>query len=249
LVCSFGLATSSILKTRMEQVIPECIILGPMSKHEAETYAENHRVDIIISTNDIDFQTIPVIKVNPLIYPEDMDYIKNRLFQLSYSLMCKSFLTSYSKQAKNERQICIKDLISPDNIEIMDHCDSWEKAIVLAAKPLLKSHDIEQRYVEKMIDAVNRLGTYMVLVPETAFVHAGTEDGIRCNCTSILILKKPLVFGNKNPKTVRFLVILGIKNKEENALLELVYIFENENNRSVLVSEDITKDMIGNLHK
>jgi transcriptional antiterminator/mannitol/fructose-specific phosphotransferase system IIA component len=248
LVCSFGLATSSILKTRMEQAIPECRILGPLSKYEADSYIKDCKVDLVISTNDVSFADIPVITVNPLIYQDDIDYIKNRLFQLSYSMMCSSFMKSYALQEQDEESICIHDLIAEKNIQIIDTCDTWKEAIETAAKPLLCSHDIEQSYVEKMIEAVLQLGTYMVLVPETAFIHAGTEDGIHRNCTAMLVLKNPIIFGNKNPKTVRFLVILGIKNKNDNSLLGIVNILANEDNRKILCAKDLNVQMIEKLH-
>lgn len=249
LVCSFGVATSSILRTRIAQIIPECNIIGPLSKTDAEKYVQQNNVDMIISTNEMNFSSVPVITVNPLLYPDDVDYIKTRLFQLSYSQMCNHFLQSYADIDKdNLSKTYIHDLVDADNIQIVDECASWEEAIQLAAKPLLDKHIIEPRYVAKMIDAVNKLGTYMVLVPETAFIHAGTEDGIKHNCTSILILKKPLTFGNKNSKIVRNLVILGIKNKDENSLLDLVYIFEKKTNLEILKTDHITKDIVYDLH-
>ena len=48
-------------------------------------------------------------------------------------------------------------------------------------------------------------GTYMVLTPKTAYVHAGAEDGIHRNCTSMLVLKHALKFGTYQSKTVRCL--------------------------------------------
>ncbi|MEG0367145.1 MAG: PTS sugar transporter subunit IIA, partial [Coprobacillus sp.] len=249
LVCSFGVATSSILKTRIEYSLPECTILGPIPKFEANELLKKQKVDLVISTNEVDFAPIPVITVNPLLFPEDLEYIKTRLFQLSYSHMCNSFLKAYAHQEKTiGSKTYIHDLVDFNHIQIIDSCDSWEKAIHIAVEPLLKEEVIEMRYVNKMIEAVNKLGTYMVLVPETAFIHAGTEDGIRENCTAILILKEPITFGNKNSKLVRNLVLLGVKNKDENALLDLVYIFEKTQNLDVLKSLNITKEIVFNLH-
>lgn len=249
LVCSFGIATSSILKTRILQAIPECKIIGPLSLKDAEEYLRKNEVSLIISTNDYQINNIPTITVNPLLYPEDVDYIKNRLFQLSYSMMCNHFIRSYENVDREEiERIYIKDYVVKENIQIVDSCKTWQDAIRMAAKPLLDKKDIEQRYVNRMIEAVEQFGTYMVLVPETAFIHAGTEDGIIENCTSILVLKNPIIFGNKNKKIVRNLVVLGVKNKEEDSFLKLIYIFENKSNLLGLESKEITVDMIYNMH-
>lgn len=249
LVCSFGIATSSILKTRILQAIPGCNIVGPLPERDAKDYLCKNEVNLIISTNNCQVNEIPAITVNPLLYPEDVDFIKNRLFQLSYEMMCNHFIKSYANYEKEEiKQICMKDYVAEEDIQIVDSCRTWEDAIRLAAKPLIEKSKLEQRYVNKMIEAVEQFGTYMVLVPETAFIHAGTEDGINENCTALLVLKNPLVFGNKNSKMVRNLVVLGVKNKGEDSLLKLIYIFENESNLESLKSKKITTDIILNMH-
>jgi mannitol operon transcriptional antiterminator len=248
LVCSFGIATSSILKTRILQAIPECNIIGPLPERDAKDYVSKNEVNLIISTNDYQINDIPVITVNPLLYPEDVDFIKNRLFQLSYAMMCDHFIKSYANSEKEEmKQTYMKDYVAREDIQIVDSCKTWVDAIRLAAKHLLDKGKIEQRYVNKMIEAVEQFGTYMVLVPETAFIHAGTEDGINENCTAILVLKKPIIFGSKNSKVVRNLVVLGVKNKDEDSLLKLIYIFENELNLLSLKSKTITTDTILNM--
>lgn len=249
LVCSFGIATSSILKTRILQAIPECNIVGPLPERDAKNYLRKNEVNLIISTNDYQVSDIPAIIVNPLLYQEDVDFIKNRLFQLSYAMMCNHFIKSYVNCEKEEiNQTYMRNYIAREDIQIVESCRTWEDAIRLAAKPLLDKGKLEQRYVNRMIEAVEQFGTYMVLVPETAFIHAGTEDGINENCTAILVLKNPIVFGNKNSKTVRNLVVLGVKNKNEDSLLKLIYIFENELNLLSLKSKTITKDIILNMH-
>ena len=249
LVCSFGIATSSILRTRISQAIPECKIVGPISEKDAEDYLKKNEVNLIISTNDYQIDDIPAIKVNPLLYPEDVEYIKNRLFQLSYSMMSTHFIRSYANSEKGERKPAyIKDYIAREDIQIVDTCKTWADAIRLAAKPLLDKGKIEQRYINRMIQAVDQFGTYMVLVPETAFIHAGTEDGINEDCTAMLVIRKPILFGNKNTKIVRNLVVLGIKNKNEDSVLKLIYIFENKLNLLSLKSDKISTNIIFNMH-
>mgnify|MGYP000983719605 FL=1 len=249
LVCSFGIATSSILKTKILQAIPECNIIGPMSERDADDYLSKNEVNLIISTNEYHAKDIPIITVNPLLFPEDINYIKSRLFQLSYSMMCTHFIKSCANFGnKKGEPTYIKDYVAKENIQIVDTCKTWVDAIKLAAKPLLDKGKIEQRYVNRMIEAVEQFGTYMVFVPETAFIHAGTEDGINENCTAILVLRNPIIFSNKNSKIVRNLVVLGIKNKDEDSLLKLIYIFENKLNLSSLASKKITIDAIYNMH-
>ena len=247
--CSFGTTTSAILDSRIRQLITECEIIGPYSTAEAREYLDSEKVDLIITTHEGSNYKYPTIIVNPLLNPEDADYIRTRIFQLSHEKMCQSFMNSYMKQDNNKSKVVsIKDLIKKENIQIKDSCNSWEEAIQIAAAPLIDANQIEQRYVITMIDAVNRLGTYMVLLPETAFVHAGTDSGIYEDCCALLVLKKPIVLGNINGKTVRNMIVLGVKNREQLTLLDLVSIFQKEENRSLLADENIDIDTILNLH-
>lgn len=87
----------------------------------------------------------------------------------------------------------------------------------------------------------------MVLVEETAFVHAGTNDGIMKDCISFLNLKKPIIFGNINPKLVRNIIVLGIKDRENKDFLNIVNILEKKENLNLLKG-DITINQILDMH-
>lgn len=249
LVCSFGLATSSMLKSRIIQSFPGFEIFGPLSQNNAFNFLNENNVDLIISTNEFEYSSTPVIKVNPLLNYENMEKIKNKLDQFSYSKMCSHFITSYASTTKiTPSKHYIANYVMQENIQIIDECNSWEEAIQLAAQPLLKKKLINQNYVDSMINAINDYGTYMVMTPNTAYVHAGVNDGIFQNCTAILVIKKPVIFAYTNSKLVSNIVILGIKDKRENDLLNIAYIFEKEENIKLLCSSDITKEAIINMH-
>ena len=247
--CSFGTTTSAILDSRIRQLITDCEIIGPFSTGEAEEYLDKNEVDLIITTHDGSNYKYPTIIVNPLLNSEDADYVRTRIFQLSHEKMCQSFMNSYMKQDDNKsKHVFLKDLIKKENIQIKESCDSWEEAIQTAAAPLINAKQIEQRYVITMIDAVNKFGTYMVLLPETAFVHAGTDSGIFEDCCALLVLRNPIVLGNINGKIVRNMIVLGVKNREQLTLLDLVAIFQKDENRLLLADKNIDIDTILNLH-
>lgn len=47
-----------------------------------------------------------------------------------------------------------------------------------------------------MIQAVNEFGTYMVITPKVAYVHAGKDDGVNKNCVSLLLLENEIPLGH-----------------------------------------------------
>lgn len=247
LVCSFGVTTSAILKSRITQSIPEYNIVGPLNIKEAKEYLKDNKVDLIVSTIDFQYDDIKTIVVGALLSIEDISSIKERLVQISYDNMCSKFLNSY-KETQEHNRLYISDTVDKDKVKIVDSLSTWQQAIKLAAKPLVDDGSLQPRYVDAMIKAVIEYGLYMVLVPEIAFVHAGIEDGINRECSSILILKKPILFGEKNPKSVRAVVVMGVKDKKSTSLLNNVYILEDLNNRQLLKKEDLTVEEVLNMH-
>lgn len=245
-VCSYSNTTCSILYSRLKQNLPDCNLWGPISKEEFKAKQTNE-VDLILTAGGTVDTDIPQINVNPLIYVDDLDKIQSRVYQLSYAKLCKEFLSEF-KATRDDRHISIKNLIREDHIQIVESCNHWQEAVQIAAEPLLRDHLIEERYVERVIQEVSQLGTYMVIVPEFAFVHAGAKDGVINDCMSLLILKKPLVFGDHEQKIVKSIVLFGINDKNATPLLDLVDILLNGSNIRILTSEEITKDIILNLH-
>ncbi len=247
LVCSFGVTTSAILRSRITQSMPEYNVIGPLNIKDAREYLRDNKVDLIVSTVDFQYEGIKTIVVGALLSIEDISVIKEYLLQTSYDDMCSKFLNSY-KEIKEPTVQYISDTVDKDKINIVDKVDSWQQAIALASEPLIKDGSLESRYVDAMISAVIEFGTYMVLVPEVAFVHAGVDNGINKECSSILISKTPFSFGDKNPKTIRAIVVMGIKDKNSTALLNNVYILEDVNNQKLLKEESLTVEDVLNMH-
>lgn len=248
LVCSVGMATSSILESRVKGLLPDCSFIGPFSSKEALAYLKDHEVDLILSTNDEDYGDVKTIVVNPLLYKQDIDYIRAVLFEINYDKLCSSFLDSYSLiNEEGKKKVFLKQYIPKEHIQIVEGVKDWRESIRIAAKPLLKDGKIEKKYVDMMIRLVEEFGTYMVILPQTAFVHAAGEDGIFEECCSLLVMKKPLVFGDNNPKMVRNIVVVGVKDKRKMMVLDLADILSRKKNLNYLKSTNVTAEGIGEL--
>lgn len=246
IICSYGLAASAVLKLRLEQAFPGYNIWGPCSVRDAAKYLDSAKIDLIISANEYSNARIPVIVVNPLLTQKDLDKIRQKIYLDVYSAMCSTFFKAYTLP---ETRHSVGTYITPDAIQILNECKSWEDAIRIASAPLIKINAIEHRYVEEMINAVNNYGTYMVLTPEVAYVHAGVNDGIHRNCSAMLVIRDSVIFGNFDKKRIYAIVILGIKDrKEDSELINLAYILEKEDNLNQLKSKDITVQDILGLH-
>jgi len=241
-ICNQGLATSSYLLSKLRQNFGFCEFIGCFSEKELLSLIQTHSPDILISTYEMKLTAQNLLVINPMLGVEDIEKIQSNIFSLLYTKNCKLLLDNYRENVRFEH-IKLSDYMNKDEIQIIDQCENWEEAIRLAASPLVKETKINLNYVERMIEIVKSYGNYMILLPEVAFVHAGINDGINCTCSSLLVLKKPILFGNRTISKVQSIVVLGIKEKSS-LLLNLVYVFENPLNRSALNSPDITKNLI-----
>ena len=248
-VCPFGLASSSVLMTRLSYALAECNVVGPMTEDEARDYVARNAVDLVVSTTDCRLDDVPVVTVDPLLRQSEIERVKSQIMQLSYSKICSYFLRSYSTTVQDESPThYVRDFVRPENVRVGVDCDDWREAIRIAARPLLARGLVDGHYVDRMISAVEDYGPYMVLTPRTAYVHAGMTDGARENCASVLVLSHDIPFGPCGEKRVRCIVVLGIHDAERSLLLGLAPIFEREQTIKVLGRPDVTASEVLEQH-
>ena len=92
---------------------------------------------------------------------------------------------------------------------------SSKEAIMEAGKLLLKNGNIEENYIDKMIESYEKNGAYIVIAPRIAMPHASYKDGVIKAGFSILTLKEPVVFGNKENDPVDVIIGLATGSNDE----------------------------------
>ncbi|WP_300390525.1 PTS sugar transporter subunit IIA [Fusobacterium sp.] len=139
----------------------------------------------------------------------------------------------------------LKDMLK-ENIRILDSVDNWQKAIEIAAKPLLEKNKIQLTYIDAMIKNIKKFGEYIIIAPNVAMPHSRPEDGVNENCLALLKLDKGVAFDNG--EEVQIFFILGAKdnNSHINTLTELMEIVDDEEKIEEL-SKALTVDEIINL--
>ncbi|WP_195986689.1 BglG family transcription antiterminator [Clostridium sp. D53t1_180928_C8] len=224
IVCNGGLATSSLLKSRINLMIPEIAIEGICRLKDVNDYLVNSNIDFIVTTVPLQLNEYKVIKVNPLLEIEDLERIKAEIYNKWYEKNCKYLV----KKVKSENITDIAGIIPEKYAQFNLAIEDWREAIKVASQPLLDSKKIKQAYISDMIRVVETLGNYMVFIPEIAFVHAPPENVVD-NGVSLLTLKEPLEFGVKNKVFIKAIVVLA--NKEESkSLVSLVNILMKNDN-------------------
>ncbi len=104
-------------------------------------------------------------------------------------------------------------LVEKNKIAAKIQADDWQDAIRKAGQLLIDSGDIEEGYIDHMIDSVRALGPYMVIAKGFALAHAAPCEEVKNTSISLINLKDPVNFGSANDP-VRVVMCLACKDKE-----------------------------------
>lgn len=227
IVCGSGLATSSLLASRLKVMMPELKITGPINLSNLKS-CNLEKIDIIISTVPIDFSRRKVIVVNPLLEAGDLIKLRKLLFHKAYQKQMSDLLKI------NQPVSTLEALIPENRIQLNESMTHWRDAIARASKPLIDNTNISSRYVDAMIKAVEELGPYMVFIPEVAMVHASYKDGVSKDGMSLLTLKEPITFGDRTNVTVKVVIVMCSTKADSDHFIKLVKILDNHKNMDIL---------------
>ena len=259
LVCPNGLTVSKTLQFSISRALPAVEIVDTIPISRLQNYEKYY--DAIISTVELPGYANTVL-VNPILTKRDVRNIADALSGRSSGpggVDIKSILGVIEKNARivdrnklisglvqlfyqKENQgkaenPMLKDLITAQRINVVQHVEDWKKAIELAARPLVEDHTIEPSYIAAMIDSVNQYGPYIVLDDYFALPHAKAHVGVNRLGMSLLVVKDEVDLLGK-PVNV-FLVLAAVDTTSHlNALGSLSDILCDRKNIDVFRSGD-----------
>ena len=140
----------------------------------------------------------------------------------------------------------LTELITPEMIQICDEVADWETAIRTAAKPLVASRKIEDRYADAMIEKVKQYGPFIHIGKGIALPHARPEDGVKALGMSLLKVENPVLLLDDEKHAVQLFVCLAAVDNEAHlrALSSLTKLLSNKENLDDLLAattkEEIT---------
>ena len=124
--------------------------------------------------------------------------------------------------------------ILDDNIIILESIDDWKQSIKAASKPLVDKKNVLEKYVEIMINDIEKLGFYVVLREGAAMPHSRPGNGVLKTSMSLLKLNKPVMYG-ENP--IYLVFVLAAKDSEEHieALTSFSELLQNDEDVELLI--------------
>lgn len=141
----------------------------------------------------------------------------------------------------------LKELLK-GNVTLKENVSNWQEAIKVASQKLLDNGYIEEKYIEKMIENIKRLGPYVILSDDVAMPHSRPEDGVKKTGMGLLKLEKGVSFGEDDTK-VRLIFILGAKdsNLHIEMITELVDMLQDEEKLNKILTSKTEEELINNL--
>ena len=226
IACSTGMGTSRLLATKLQKEYDNIQIVELISTiHIEESKLREKKVDFIISTVTIDYCSIPVVTVNPLLFEEDKNKINTQMKLLVNQV---EFYIS-----KNNDGVGFKDKLVL--------LQSYGAAILEILENFFLVKDCDANSIEEMIHSVSSLlGTHDEMTRKliSALKQREEKGGTFITGHGFVLLHcrtnavKKLYFGVVKTKN-KLYTINGKKQKEE-IKLGIIMIAPEENSENAM---------------
>ncbi|WP_432748633.1 PTS sugar transporter subunit IIA [Pectinatus frisingensis] len=134
------------------------------------------------------------------------------------------------------------DLLTKKTIKVNVNANDWEDAIRRGGELLKSTGIIGQNYIEAMVNNMKTLGPYIVIAPGIAMPHARPETDVKGLGLSLITLKHPIIFGNKDNDPVKLVFCLAASKESVHieAIAELVSLLSNTKKiKQIELSNDV----------
>lgn len=236
-VCATGIGTAELLSLGLKENF-NFEIVDKLAKHQLKDEKYLNDVDLIISTVPLKSR-IPSVVVSPILKEKDIIDIKHFINRLDLvgkldikstkmsktAVMLKDLLNKYPSNKdeeiliekiktlllneKGEENYMLSDLIRKETIALGLEVDDWQDAVRKAGQLLINDGSITEEYIDDAIENVKELGPYIVITKGIALPHATNKVGVNRTAMSLITLKNPVNFGNKNNDPVDTVFMLA----------------------------------------
>ncbi len=132
-----------------------------------------------------------------------------------------------------------------ENIQTKVKAGSWQEAIKIAGGLLEASGSATSKYTEAMIDAVNEMGPYMVILPHFALAHAAPSKEVMEDDFALITLEEPVLFGVPNDPVYIILALCAKDGKSHmDALAKIAKVLMEENTIQELIDAKSPQEIL-----
>lgn len=205
LLCGSGIGTSQLLKSKLTNSYPELDIADAYSVYQInEKQLINEHVDYIISTVPFEIEQIPVIHVDPFLNKDSRTKLNHMINQTR-----EKRITSMNETGAN-----LRSLLPANRIISMPGKYERDEAIELAVQPLIDDQIVTKTYSDEIKAQFEKFGSYMVISPHIALIHASSERVLDVAGAgfSITYFSEGVVFEHEQHDPVNLIITLATES-------------------------------------
>lgn len=231
-VCDSGIGTGKLLSAKLQSIF-DVNIVDTVAYHQVNDILKSENIDLIVSTVPMKREDIISVQVQPILTNQNINVLNNYLMHIKKPKInvntlieiinkhctindINNLINDLSKiinidqffTAKGVVEPVLKDLFTQYTIKLNVEVKDWEDAVRKGGELLEKDGSIEHRYIDAMINSVKEIGPYIVIAPGIAMPHARPEAGSKKIGMSLITLKDPVNFGNKDNDPVSIVVCI-----------------------------------------
>lgn len=228
-VCGAGVGTAKLLSSRLQAEF-KVNIAGAVAKHQVDDFLQQSKVDVVVATVPMTLGQLPCIQVNALLTEQDVEKLKPYLARSgSIDVTIDKLMAIINRHcsvvdrrglmselagllgARDETGLTaearpkLRELLTENTIQLDVRAVDWEDAIRIAGNIMHQNGYIKSGYIDSMIDAVRKMGPYIVVGKGIALPHAQTAKDVRKTGMCFIRLSPPVVFGNPDNDPVELL--------------------------------------------
>lgn len=141
-----------------------------------------------------------------------------------------------------------KEIVEKELYCFHERFDKWEDSILACTKPLIDKKVIDQRYVDKIFESIDKYGPYIVLAPDVAMPHS-TENcaGVFRTEIGFMRVKNPVHFVDGNPdKDARiFFTLASVDSNEHlNQMIQLATLLADKEFVQACIEANTKEDLL-----
>lgn len=109
----------------------------------------------------------------------------------------------------------LRDLLDPAAVALSVEVENWREAVTRCGDLLVHGGVTTADYTRDMLNALDRLGPYIVIAPGFALAHAQASESVIRTGLSWLSLKTPVSFGHGSNDPVS--LVVGLASHDHDA--------------------------------
>ena len=121
-------------------------------------------------------------------------------------------------------------MLSEEYVRTNVSASDWRQAVNEVGSILVEKGKCDQEFINQMIETVDKLGPYMILLPDVALFHAPPGQYVHEPCLSFVTLKDPVYFSEFENQRIKCAFALGAVDSESHmtSIQQVAMLLQNQ---------------------